>query len=466
MKRLRTILVLCFVSLGLNLSHPAQAQVGPASLIVVSQALQQLKQTLESTVNTVDAESAARIHQLELVLDKTIAEVSQAITDASHQVQYDENKVFADVFTTMSTVNSELTSKGYLAYVGVNASLSNLATVMEGLPLVKVGTFLYATYPLRLSPQATDTLISFFGHYPDVDDSHPATVKYAVDGQPEQTANLKRNVGGSLGLVLPTSYLKQGKFVNFTIAVPKKTFLVFHTADTFDTRVYVENIHVLEMKIDIYQENPKLWVTLQSPREHVERADSTRTSNTGSLSAADLFSTLINDNATYDASTATFAFMEHQENASGSPCWCNCSGASASLTNWNSNAVSWTSNAPSCGPQACTKGGGFLGAPQFQACGGGGTHAEVHLKPVFKVKLRGQPDDALLTTQEASMARRDVWTGSQLAAGWTNVSVTGRFSDGDEKNTCKLVVSKGVPNGSCPLFKADVTGNVVTIQSN
>jgi hypothetical protein len=109
-------------------------------------------------VNTVDAESAARINQLSIALDAAIKEVQGAIDDASKQVQFNENKVFSDVFSIMSDVNSELTKKGYLAYIGVNASLANVATTMEGIPFIHIAPYLFATYPLRLSSKAADTM--------------------------------------------------------------------------------------------------------------------------------------------------------------------------------------------------------------------------------------------------------------------------------------------------------------------
>lgn len=237
----------------------AAAQVSPVALGGILIALQELKYSLESTVNTVDAESAARINQLSIAVDSAIKEVQGAIDDASKQVQFNKNKVFSDVFTVMSSVNSELTNKGYLAYIGANASLANVATTLSGIPFVKVPAFLFATYPLRLSSKATDTMISIYGHFPDIDDSHPATATYKMDGVGEQTVTLKPYVGGSLGFQLPPTYLKESRFVEVTISIPKTEFYFFTGHSTFYTRVYVETLKAFSVAISEFEANPNLW---------------------------------------------------------------------------------------------------------------------------------------------------------------------------------------------------------------
>lgn len=461
-KARRFVLCLCFIY---SLVSTAHAQVSSVALVAVVAGLQELKQTLQSSIGTVDGETANRINQLSLAVDKTIAEVKTAIQDTSNQVQFDENKVFSDVFSTMSQINSEIDNKGYLAFIGVNSSLANVATTMEGIPLIKVKNYLYATYPLRIGVKATDRLVRFFGHFPDVDDKHPATATYSIDGLPEQKVSLSRNVGGSLSLTIPNGYLKEASFINFSISIPKKSFLSIYGSDTFTTRVYVETLKALTFSVESFQANPNLWANVPAPAAHVERADSNRTTNIGSMSAPQLFSVLMNNNTTYDASSATFASMSNiPPEASGSPCWCGCSPASAATPVWDSNTVSWSLSAPTCGYHYCTKGGGRFGI-QTQSCGGGGTHAQVTLQPVFRVKVRGQPEQAPINSTTFALARNDVWTSSSLPPTWSTITVKGVFKDGDETNTCQLTVSKGVPNGTCPLFKADVIVNAITIQS-
>lgn len=445
---------------------PVSAQVGLATLGATLTGLQELRKSLESTVNTVDAESASKINQLSIAVDQAINELKSAIKDTSNGLNYNETKLFNDIFSVMSNVNSELERKGYLTYIGANASLANVATIMEGIPIFKVQEYLYATYPLRLRPTASDTLVSFYGHFPDVDDSHSASVQYKVEGLPEQSANLKRYIGGRLGFEIPKQYLKEGKFVNISVSVPKKRFIFFYGKSTFNTRVYIESLNAFSLKVDTFQENPALWAIVPSTNEHVERADSNRTSNIGSATAQQLFSTLINDDVKYVANSAMFAVMPSRIDTVLSPCWCNCSGSSARMSSWNANVVNWEIFAPSCGPQVCTRrGGGFIPVPEIQTCGGGGTHGEVYLKPTFRVKLRNQPDDALISSQSIKMQRANVWPSEPLPQNWDSISVTVTFEDGDEKRECQFHIPKEKPNGNCDLAYGEIASNILKIRT-
>src|SRR5438093_10123226 len=103
MKSLRSLSSLILVFLICVLcSGRTQAQGSTVFLGGTLVALQELKKSLESTVNTVDAESAARINQLSLAVDNAIKNVQKAIQDVSSGVQFNENKLFSDVFTVMS----------------------------------------------------------------------------------------------------------------------------------------------------------------------------------------------------------------------------------------------------------------------------------------------------------------------------------------------------------------------------
>jgi flagellin-like hook-associated protein FlgL len=444
----------------------AAAQATAATLAPTMLALQELRKTIDTTINTVDAESAARLNQLGLMIDRTIQQVQGAIDNLSNKVQINETKLFSDVFTAMSAVNEELTNKGYLAYIGVNSTLANLATTVGAVPGLKVKPFLFATQPLRLPVQAKDTQVAIYGHFPDVDDAHPAKVSYSTDGRPSQSTSLKRFVGGSLAFELPRDYLREGQFVNLAVEIPSVKFMFIRGSETFNTRVYIENPNAFTFAIERFQANPNLWRQIAAPRTHTERADSNRTSNNGTASAPQLFSVLINDNVTYDASTATFATMKSDVGVSGIPCWCNCSRPSAQVNSWDANSVSWSLHAPSCSPTVCTRGGGFLGAPQIQTCGGGGTHAEVYLTPAFNVKVRNQSEQTSMGGSSVKATRNSVWKDSNaLPPSWQSVSVVGTFIDGNETHSCHFAVTKAIPTGACRLFSGSVQNDVLVLQT-
>jgi hypothetical protein len=126
-----------------------------------------------------------------------------------------------DIDDVIERTNSGLDRKGYLAYIGANSTLINVPATLEGVPFVKVNlVFLRLASPLRMSPDAADTLVSFYGHFPDIDQSHPTTVEMKMKGVGKLTSNLEKYAGNQLGFKVPTSHLKEGQFVEMMVRIP------------------------------------------------------------------------------------------------------------------------------------------------------------------------------------------------------------------------------------------------------
>ena len=459
MKRMLNNIVACFLIVASTLmpAPMAQAQVVHAAdlagLLVV---LGQLRQSLDGVINTVDAESAARINQLKTVVDGTIGEVDKVIKDGFDKAQITETKLFSDVNDVVERTNQELESKGYLAYIGVNSTLVNVATTLEGIPFVKVKPYLFATSPLRLSPDANDRLVSFYGHFPDIDKSHPASVEVEMSGVGKKHIELGKYVGNQLGFELPGEYVKEGQFVEMLVSIPTVKYYVWHTTEDIRARMYVEKRDVFSFDVNAYQENPALWATVVASSERQERADSNRTSNIQTLTARDLFSTLVNDDTTYDMGTATFISIGHHEDQSGPPCHCGCNGGSAAFSGFDANTVSFALSAPNCGAHMCSV---------FDSCGGGGTNANIWLKPTFKVKKRGVQETAPLKSQSFSAKRRSLTPDFELGPQWSTVTVVGTFKDKDEEYKRAITVTKGVPIGNSELWKVAIVNDRLRIET-
>jgi hypothetical protein len=436
--------------------HIAQAQVHAADLAGLLVVLGQLRQNLDGVINTVDAETAARINQLKIALDGVIGEVDKVIKNGFDKAQITETRLFGDINDVIERTNHELESKGYLAYVGVNGTLANVATTLEGIPFVKVKPYLFATMPLRLSADATDRLVSFFGHFPDLDSAHQASVEVETTGVPKRKFTLNKYVGNQLGFQLPPEFVKEGQFVEMLVSIPAVKYYVWHTTEDVRARVYVEKRDAFSFEIRAYQENPALWATVPAPSEHYERADSNRTSNAQTLTAKDLFATLVNDNVTYDMDSALFVAMPHRENGSEPPCHCGCGGGSASFSGWNANTVSFALSAPSCGYQVCSA---------FDHCGGGGTHADMWLRPTFKVKRRGVQETTPLKSQTLQERRRSVTPDFDLGPQWSTVTVVGTFKDKDERYQRQVTITRGVPVGNSELWKAEIVNDQLRIET-
>jgi len=451
------VFVVCFLMLAYYVASPpvAQAQVHAADLAGLVVVLGQLRQNLDGVVNTVDAETAARISQLQTSLLQVIAELDKVIKEGLDKAQITEQKLFSDVNDVVQRTNDELEKKGYLAYIGVSSSMVNVATTLEGIPFVKVKAYLFATTPLRLNPDASDKLVSFYGHFPDIDKSHPATVEVETAGMTKKKYDLAVYVGNQIGFQLPSEYIKEGQFVEMRVSIPTVKYYVWHTTEDIKARLYVEKRNAFTFKVDAYQENPALWATVVAPNERHERADSNRTSNTQTLTAKDLFSSMVADNTKYNMETAVFASMAHREAQSGPPCHCGCNGGSASFAGFDANTVSFSLSAPTCGFHMCGV---------FDSCGGGGTDADIWLKPTFKVKNRGVQETAALKSQELSGKRRSV-IDFDLGPQWYIVTVVGTFKDQDEQYQRQVTVTKGVPIANSELWKAEVVNDQLQIQT-
>jgi hypothetical protein len=435
---------------------PARAQVQVASLGGLLLVLGQLRQNLDGVINTADAETAARIKQLQISLDGVISELNNVIKNGFDKAQVTETKLFSDLDDVVERTNHELEDKAYLAYLGVNSTLVNVATVLEGIPFVKIKPYLFATNPIRLSPDATDRVVSFYGHFPDIDKSHPAVVEISMQGAATKRVELAKYVGNQLGFQLPPEYLKEGQFVEMLVSIPTKKYYVWHTTEDVRARLYVEKRDAFSFSITAYQENPALWATIQAPGERLENADSNRTSNSQTLTAKDLFATMINDNVKYDMASAVFVGMGHRESASGPPCHCGCSGGTAAFSAWDANTVTFSLAAPSCGFHWCSA---------FDSCGGGGTSANIWLRPTFRVKRRGVSETAPFKSQNVAAKRRSVTPDLDLGHQWAFLAVVGEFRDKDEYYKRQVTVTKGVPVGNSELWKVQVANDHVHVET-
>lgn len=434
----------------------AEAQVHAADLGGLLLVLGQLRQNLDGVINTVDAETAARIKQLQTSLDGVIGEVDKVIKNGFDRAQLTETKLFSDIADVVERTNHELENKGYLAYLGVNSTLVNVATVLEGVPFVKIKPYVFATSPIRLNPDAADRLVSFYGHFPDIDKSHPATVEIETPGAGKKKIELAKYVGNQIGFQLPPEYFREGQFVDMLVSLPIVKYYVWHTTEDIRARVYVEKRDVFAFEITAYQENPALWATIVAPTEREERADSNRTSNSQTLTAKDMFAVMVNDNVTYDMTSAVFAAVAHREGASGPPCHCGCSGGSASFSAWDANTTSFSLAAPNCGAHLCGV---------FDSCGGGGTWAAIWLRPTFKVKKRGVQESVPFKSQTVPARRRSISPDFDLGPQWSSVTVVGTFKDKDEQYKRQVTVTKGVPAGNSELWKLQIVNDHLRIET-
>ncbi len=101
----------------------------------------------------------------------------------------------------------------------------------------------------------------------------------------------------------------------------------------------------------------------------------------------------------------------------------------------------------------------------FNHCGGGGTHADIWLRPTFKVKRRNVPENVPLKSQTLPGKRRSVTAEMDLGAQWSLVTVIGTFKDRDEEYKRAVTLTKAVPIASSELWKAEIVNNKLRIET-
>jgi hypothetical protein len=255
-------------------------------------------------------------------------------------------------------------------------------------------------------------------------------------------------------------------------------------------RVYVEKTTPFAFDVIINKGNPDQFATVVSQQPFELHANSEIITNIQTFTPVQLFSQLINDNVTYDMSTAKFAGFSasppinlsipgpfggmfggsiHINASAGepitqgvNPCASGCTASSGSWS-WDSDTLRITLNAPSCGTHLVSPGGWNL---PYQC--GGGTHADFKAFPTFTVTRRNiDKTEVEAAHQQLLLAHKAVSNSIPLPAKWTSIEIRGKFEDGTERreNFVRLTSGeKGQLSANDPLFwNAQVSGQSLII---
>jgi ElaB/YqjD/DUF883 family membrane-anchored ribosome-binding protein len=413
----------------------ASAQVGGAvDYVAMVGVLQQLKQSLDSTLNTANQAASDRIHQADISIDQEIKNLQDAIKKTQDGISVQREEIFKQAFDVIASVNDTIQSGSRILYIDTNSTLVSAATIVGSIPFVNVPDFVFAADPVRFRPNPSDHLVSFYGYFPSVERDGDAEVE--VGGQ---TYPLKRYTGNKLGFDIPQSLVDlahQSSYIDMTISLPRRHwYQIFRP--TVHNRIYVEKQFPFHFVLSAFKDNPDLWATVKG-NTYKDNADSSKTSVAKTLSAVDMFSLTVGDNTTYDQSTATIVNVDgsHVESQGTKPCDC-CDGSSGSFGPWSANQVAYSLSAPTCGAKHCSL---------FYFCGGGGTHVEVYIAPTFKVKKRNVPEIVPDPSHDLvwDMTRSES-KNVTLGDDWNLVRVDFTLDDGDDKISNQTTVTKQVP---------------------
>jgi hypothetical protein len=440
------VLIISVCLLASTTGQSAQAQGGVAEYIALVGVLTQLRANLDEVVNTVNRAMADRIHQGELVIDTTIGQLNDTIKKVNNGISVQREEIFEKVFETLAQTNQLIQDSSHTMFMDANNTLVSAATIISAIPGIKVRDYIFAAEPNRISSQPTNRQVSLYGFFPSVKRDGDAEVEIG-----NETIPLVRYTGNRLAFDIPTKYLsQQSSYIDMKITLPRFSFTdIFRP--TIHNRVYVEKSQPFAFDIHVEKVNPELWVVLPAPRSFTDYVDNSRDAT---LSAADLFSKIVNDDQNYIMSSAVFVAMTGGPTGPDKPCHC-CPDPSAAIVYWNPASVRYVANAPSCPNRPCGV---------FDGCGGGGSHVTMFLLPTFKVKKRGVIET--IVAQELKLtAGRNSSQVIPFASGadWQTLEVSMDYKDGDDQLQDTVILSRDVGVKSTPVFsvRSDDAGQLI-----
>ena len=454
-------------ALLLATSLGASAQVTTFAGVLLS--LENLKSALQSTIGTVDAETAARIRQAQIAIDQTIDKVRAAVAEAGAMTDNIRDRVMGDVYNTLDKTNELIQSTSNNAFENVNNSLANSYKLAAAVPFAgTIPTSIHVVRPYSIYKEASNApvTVQVQGYFPDVSKEHPA---YVVVGA-GQRKPLLEFVNNTLEFDLPASALPpEEQFVRMQFVLPvKKLWGVYYSEVVLNAKVYVRRAKPFDVSYSVQTENPAIWSAVVSPRLYKVSANSEQTSNIATVTAASLFSTLVGDNTNYDMATATLASWSKDQRAAitdnVNPCESGCTASTGSWS-WSPGTLSFDLKAPSCAFHKIAR----SGLLEVSYTCGGGTHADFANTPTFRVRNRQNlPVEVTAASGTMSLARATVAPPVPLPAGWTSVDVSTRYRDGSVSNEASTRLTPGAAgklNFNAANWSTDIKGTNLSVMT-
>jgi hypothetical protein len=423
---------------------PAQAS-SAVGLIAAEQLLGRIDTSMSNVVNSGDLAAANRIHQVRVETEQVLSDVRELIREGVT----DENAAAVRSFTSVQDILSSLHqltgTTERKAFLDINSTLINTSYL---LPKFLGGkTFVVGIDPPRLAAVPIDKDVFFVGLFPYVSDEHPASVEVLGKRYP-----LRRYANNRLGFKLPEQPLPEEQFLEVKLDVPdqKQWYQLWTPTTTIYDRVYVSKTNPFAFEVAIQAENPDLWTSIVAPNELHYYADSNHTSNIGTITAPEALRLLVPDTSSLVADGAEFQAVAHRE-ASDGPC--SHVSRSAEFGGWNAQALSWRLSASSMP--------GHWDGLSFH--GGGGSNAQIWLRPTFRVKKKGVAPTLTLATVQKRAGGGQVLKMQIPNQDWESVVIVSAFKDGDNQVSDSLVLRRDSPLGTKPGWSAEISNGTLII---
>lgn len=405
--------------------------------------LQDLKASLQSLVGQVDTATAARIRQAEIAIDTTLEKLNALVDRGAARADTLRDKMAGDVFVALAETNKLVQDSTTNAFDNVNNSLANTYKLVSAVPFTgDIPTAVHVVRPYSVAKDSPSASVQIQGYFPDVSQRHPA---YVVVGSDERRRPLQVLANNTLEFDLPGRELPaEEQFLRMKFILPvKHLWGLYYSEAEFNAKVYVRRTKPYDVSFSVQTENPAIWSSVTAAREFTASANSDRTSVDASVTAPELFATLVGDNIQYDMSTATFVSWAKRDRQAivdnVNPCAQGCVASTGSWS-WTPGVLSYKLNAPSCPihwviPEKWYE-------VRYQCAGG--THANFANTPTFRVRNRqALAPEVTRQTGTLNLAPAAAAPAIDLPVDWSSVTLVARYRDGSVRRESSARLTSG-----------------------
>lgn len=364
-------------------------EVGAGQTLALAGALEAVKPGLDESVNNAGNQANQTLRNAQTRADYLIKQLNDLAKQTGGQIATQREQAASQAFTLLGQLYTETQQERMNISVSMFQGLAAAAAILDSIPFIHVPDTPFAALPIALKPSGADRRVIIYGYFPSLKGSE-ATIKF------DSGSKIKGMRGiGSLYFDVPNSLIKEGSFVNASVTLPSRS--IFSKDDTFGTRVFILPQKPFHVNVEFLQRNDAAYRDITGTPQPV-RADSDHQSVHYVQNAKPLFVTAVPSHADYDADDVAFKDVQLVQTGNDKPCSC-CPSPSFQLHSKTLDQIDFELGAPNCG--GC---GGL-----FNHCGGGGSHIDFSVIPIFTARLAHEAKTTPLDHKTMDMAENDVF---------------------------------------------------------
>lgn len=442
----------------------AGAAAGAVTYAAAIAALESVKATLMNAIGAADTATAERIRQVETVIDRSIGDLRKLMKEGAAEADTLRGRSADDVANVLRQTSDMIQQSTDNAFEQTNNSLYNAYRLLNAIPLVSVPNTLGSVLPYSvLRTQGPSIPVSVRGFFPDVSKERPAFVTVLGKRRP-----MSLGVDNTLTFDMPAAELPpEEQFLKMSITLPvKRAWGLYYSDVSLAAKIYVRREKPFDFTYAVYSSNPEAWKIVAANRPLSRSANSGGTSNNGTLSAASLFSEVVDGALDYDAATATIVSWSRVGAGALTQGVQPCPRCTASTGKWSSTPtqVDWALAAPNCEGHWINP-SGFFEVPY--RCNGGGTNADLNSLPTFKVRKKGETRLEVVSSKgESRLQPHGTSAAITMPPGWTAVEISVKYRDGTERfEEFRRMTAGGGRASNGRRWLADIEGNALVLSS-